>query len=201
MEPLSFRRQEVKGVVSAYFLKLEQNQNQDWVGVAWATQSQLEEAGGSRCQPGLACITGRNPSIGRKLVGDEGLCSHGSEGPLLLIIPGLTASIAFPLWGWMYEHLPREAHGCEHEHDRGLLFFFFLIFLEKAYISCPSSACTRGKSLLNFYLFFNSVYIVSIASDSCSLLMNWGRSASNFCAPLQNLCILTYPAHKCWNFS
>lgn len=51
-------------------------------------------------------------------------------------------------------------------------FFFFLIFLEKAYISCPSSACTRGKSLLNFYLFFNSVYIVSIASDSCSLLMN-----------------------------
>lgn len=49
---------------------------------------------------------------------------------------------------------------------------FFFFFLDKAYISCPSSACTRGKSLLNFYLFFNSVYIVSIASDSCSLLMN-----------------------------
>lgn len=38
MEPFSFRRQ-AKGIVSAYFLKQEQNQNQDRVEVAWAMQS------------------------------------------------------------------------------------------------------------------------------------------------------------------
>lgn len=34
MEPLSFRRQEVKGIILPDFLKQEQDQNQDRVGVA-----------------------------------------------------------------------------------------------------------------------------------------------------------------------
>lgn len=50
----------------------------------------------------------------------------------------------------MHEHLPKEAHGCEREHDKGMFFLFVCFFGDKAYISCPSSAAGEAKAFKIF---------------------------------------------------